>query len=687
MSKFRVIELFGGIGACTKALKRLGVDVEVVDYVEIDKYATQSYNAINGTNFEPQDITEWHKHFEDIDLIMHGSPCFVAGTKVLTDSGYKNVEDVSTLDRVLTHTGTWQSVVKVGHTDNQAVYQLRALGIIPTNVTGNHPYYVKTRTKYWDNDNKKYRYEFSSPIWKSAKSLSVGDYLSIPIIREQMNPLGLDSTTCWLLGRYVADGHIRHSKRKHRQNSYQYSVVYSIGEDKVEEFKEHLGSYHASIYSHSQSTYRAVISDMDLVKFIEESGFGMGAMNKDIPNFILQLPNDLAESFLDGYMSGDGCCTGGHFSACSISSNLISKLQLLVAKLYKTCGKIYVVPVPDRCVIEGREVNQHTQYQLVFDKQRKKQCQYYADDNYLWIPFRSVAELSDRQTVYNLEIGTDNSYTANNVIVHNCQDFSISGRQAGGDENSGTRSSLMYETVRIVEDIRPKYVLWENVKNLLSDKHIHNYRKYQFKMEALGYNNYSAVLNAKDYALPQNRERVFTLSIRKDVDGGFNFPYKEKLNKSVQELLETNVDESYFVSDKGIKYILRRVGGYVQLIDKNTVIAHCPITAEGNKNWTGNFVKFEFPPKQKLTKRLKDVLETDVDEKYYLPDDYLDPIIGSLVDDCNGNSCHQVGTLSKGGYEKMNDSARRVYADDGISPAVHTVPGGNTELKVAVTDE
>lgn len=67
----RVIELFGGIGACTKALKRLGKDVEIVDYVEIDKYAVASYNAINGTNFEPQDITRWHKHFDNIDLIMH----------------------------------------------------------------------------------------------------------------------------------------------------------------------------------------------------------------------------------------------------------------------------------------------------------------------------------------------------------------------------------------------------------------------------------------------------------------------------------------------------------------------------------------------------------------------------------------------------------------------------------------
>lgn len=71
----RIIELFGGIGACSKALKRLGYDVEVADYVEIDKYAVKSYNEINNTNFDPQDITTWNKSFDNIDLIMHGSPC------------------------------------------------------------------------------------------------------------------------------------------------------------------------------------------------------------------------------------------------------------------------------------------------------------------------------------------------------------------------------------------------------------------------------------------------------------------------------------------------------------------------------------------------------------------------------------------------------------------------------------
>lgn len=73
MEKIKVAEFFGGIGACTKAFKRLGIPFEVVDYVEINEHAVRSYNAINETNFEPQDITKWNKDLQ-IDLIMHGSP-------------------------------------------------------------------------------------------------------------------------------------------------------------------------------------------------------------------------------------------------------------------------------------------------------------------------------------------------------------------------------------------------------------------------------------------------------------------------------------------------------------------------------------------------------------------------------------------------------------------------------------
>ena len=143
------------------------------------------------------------------------------------------------------------------------------------------------------------------------------------------------------------------------------------------------------------------------------------------------------------------------------------------------------------------------------------------------------------------------------LIMHGspCQDFSLAGKQAGGDKDSGTRSSLMYETIRIVEKLKPKYVIWENVKNLLSNKHRHNFDAYLQTMKQLGYNNYYQVLNAKDYLTPQNRERVFTISIRNDIDKDFHFPEKQPLKLRLKDLLDKEVDEKYYLSDTQVNRI------------------------------------------------------------------------------------------------------------------------------------
>ena len=143
------------------------------------------------------------------------------------------------------------------------------------------------------------------------------------------------------------------------------------------------------------------------------------------------------------------------------------------------------------------------------------------------------------------------------LIMHGspCQDFSTAGKQAGGDKGSGTRSSLMYETLRIVEKLKPKYVIWENVKNLLGKKHKHNFDAYQEAMSKLGYRNYYQILNAKDYGVPQNRERVFTVSIREDIKGDFVFPEKQPLEHRLKDILEDNVDERYYLSDEQVSRI------------------------------------------------------------------------------------------------------------------------------------
>lgn len=142
------------------------------------------------------------------------------------------------------------------------------------------------------------------------------------------------------------------------------------------------------------------------------------------------------------------------------------------------------------------------------------------------------------------------------LIMHGspCQDFSPAGKQLGGDEGSGTRSSLMYESIRIVEKLKPKYVIWENVKNLLSKTHKHNFDNYLKTLEELGYTNYYQILNARDYGIPQNRERVFTISILNN-SKYFKFPVKQELKLKLKDMLDNDVDEKYYLTTEQIERI------------------------------------------------------------------------------------------------------------------------------------
>jgi len=132
-----------------------------------------------------------------------------------------------------------------------------------------------------------------------------------------------------------------------------------------------------------------------------------------------------------------------------------------------------------------------------------------------------------------------------------CQDISIAGKQAGIHE--GTRSGLYYDGLRILKEKKPKYSLIENVKALTSKKFKDAFESILNDLEQAGYNNYWQVLDAKDYGIPQHRERVFIVSIRKDIKQDYSFPLKEELKLKLKDLLEEQVDEKYYLSDRMIK--------------------------------------------------------------------------------------------------------------------------------------
>ena len=229
------------------------------------------------------------------------------------------------------------------------------------------------------------------------------------------------------------------------------------------------------------------------------------------------------------------------------------------------------------------------------------------------------------------------------LIMHGspCQDFSVAGKQAGGDVGSGTRSSLMYETIRIVGKLRPKYVIWENVKNLLSAKHRHNFDTYLDTMKALGYINYYQVLNAKDYGIPQNRERVFTISIRKDIDVGYEFPVKQPLEIRLKDVLENEVAEKYYLSQRMIDFFYKneqvqkeKGNGFRFGVSDGNVVAKSVTTRAGGR-MDDNFIK-----------------------------------------------CQQVGTLDMKGH----DCLKRVYSYEGLSPTLTDMQGGNRQPKTMINN-
>lgn len=152
------------------------------------------------------------------------------------------------------------------------------------------------------------------------------------------------------------------------------------------------------------------------------------------------------------------------------------------------------------------------------------------------------------------------------ILIHGspCQDFSIAGHQRGADEGSETRSSLMWETIHIIEQMgqwKPQYIIWENVKNVKSKHMIANFVRYQKELERMGYTNNYEVLDAREFGLPQARERVFTISCLK----GEKFNFDDLIRTPMQDIrdfLEDNdsVPEVYDVTQPSVRNVIGQTG-------------------------------------------------------------------------------------------------------------------------------
>jgi DNA (cytosine-5)-methyltransferase 1 len=213
-----------------------------------------------------------------------------------------------------------------------------------------------------------------------------------------------------------------------------------------------------------------------------------------------------------------------------------------------------------------------------------------------------------------------------------CQDISLAGLGKGFEDEEGnrTRSGLFFEALRIIEDTKPKVAIAENVKALVSKKFNNEFNIVLESLEKAGYNNYYQVMNAEDYGIPQHRERVFIVSIRKDIDTyEFRFPKPIESYIRLKDVLESDVDESYNLSDT----LQDRFTITDRTFTKNVIgTTKAETTKIGQRDAVynpngimGTLTATDYKqPKQVAT--LFDFLEDDVDEKYYLSDKMMNYI-------------------------------------------------------------
>lgn len=203
-----------------------------------------------------------------------------------------------------------------------------------------------------------------------------------------------------------------------------------------------------------------------------------------------------------------------------------------------------------------------------------------------------------------------------------CQSISTAGNMDGLTPGSGTKSSLLWECEKAITCKKPKWLIMENVPALLAECFKDEFDKWKNKLARMGYTNYVQKLNAKDYGVPQSRERVFMVSVMYGC-WAFHFPAKERLGKFMYELLEKYVDRKYYLSEKRIQGMIKQMktqkykGRSFKFNPKgrNCDISYCITTKEGDVK-TSNYV-IESDGIRKLTERecfrLMDVSEADIE--------------------------------------------------------------------------
>ncbi len=326
---------------------------------------------------------------------------FEQETLVLTQKGYKYISEIAIGDFVLTHKNRWRKVIDLIQFFINKTLVVKVTGSTEIKTTFFQPF-LTSRKVY----GKKRQRLKTENAWKKAEDLQYDDLIcgGLPPTEK----IDISNENLWLMGLYTADGHLRF-----RNNNFE-GVFFSIGLHQQEAFEKKIKRKFSSVIMNS--VCRICMYGKDFCKSFEQ--FGRAAHLKSLPNWVLCLPKDQAQCFLDGYLFGDGYINNKVTSSNSVSKKLSLSISLLMRRCFNKGSRIFHCKRKNtKCVIEGRIVNQRDQWICICSNSIKG-VHYFIDNDYIWNRFGSKEE-NGSYIMYNLSVEEDESYMVDQCFVYN----------------------------------------------------------------------------------------------------------------------------------------------------------------------------------------------------------------------------------------------------------------------------
>lgn len=368
--------------------------------------------------------------FKYVDLVkgvivsVGSHPCFTEDALVQTTEGYKRIKDVQIGDFVFTHAGNMKRVADVMTNRTDTLYSPK-ISLPQIKATGNHPFYVREKVKFRSRKGgiDVYGTYYGEPIWKELSQIKGGDVIGVPVNKKAVIPIhdeyALDfskNELWWIIGRYLGDGWICDNSRG---DSYLVICYGKQDETKTDILKRLVQLGITFRVEERPTVYRVYIYDTDLKSYLRS--FGKYADGKYINAEVFDLPIEQMRHFLDGYISADGHYRkeSDEYGYTTVSKRLALGIAQCVAKVYNAPVKINVVPEHDEFVVRT-VCHCKEKYRASFHIKRRKLDSNFYEYGYVWYYCGGVDIISESAKVYNLAVEDDNSYTVQNVAVHNC---------------------------------------------------------------------------------------------------------------------------------------------------------------------------------------------------------------------------------------------------------------------------